>query len=309
MSHVDNIKHYAVDMVMAGVSSQEMCRATQLSHDTIDRILEGKSSRLKTVQSFAEAFGMNLAQLLLGPDEDPDAYADADVRYFAANIHAAVKADIRSPKALEREMMMPVGSFGRFFAGTLPRTDTLQTMADVLHIGVADLFLPTDALQALIKTPAHGVPEPRPDQLSHVSYANDHIKAMVQELGSCKVAGLLGNCAQERVEQFARGGRMSYRTMVAMGRELGLSIGEVLLRPGVDTAWYADTDARYFADNLEAIMRDMGISSVTLGKRVGVNSSSVNAWREGKAIPYSDNLQRLADALDMEVADLFLPPE
>lgn len=309
MSHINNIKHFAVDHIIAGQSTSEMCKATHLSPDTVDHILHGKPARLVSVQKFAAAYGRNFAQIMLDSGEDPDAYAEADMRYFADNIKAAVNADIRSTNVLEREMQMPLQSLRRFYQGTMPCTDTLQTMADVLHIGVADLFLPTDALHGVIKTPDYGVQEPRPGQLSHVAYANARIKALIAKMGTCAVAAQLGNCAPQRVEQFARGGRMRYRTMVAMGAMLDLSIGEVLLRPGTDTEWYVDCDAKYFSANVIAVMDELGVTAKELGKRIGVSSSSVGAWRDGAVIPYSDNLQRLADVLDMEVADLFLPPE
>ena len=52
-----------------------------------------------------------------------------------------------------------------------------------------------------------------------------------------------------------------------------------------------------------------GLSQERLGERIGANKAQVSNWESGERRPSSANQAALADALDIEVVDLFRHPD
>lgn len=309
ISHVRWANWHVAELVKS-TSTSKVAKFYNLGMARVEEIINGHPVGFRVIQKIAGSAGLSVAEIMVDPSVKTEWYRETDIKYFSVNLKKAMEEAGVSSKDIQAPTAICAATVAKWRSGSgFPMSDNLQKLADTLEMEVADLFLPSGETRIALGLPSHGVPDPSPDQLSHVSFVNDRIKDLVGEIGITGVAARLGNVSHQRVERFARGGRMSYRTMAALGRELDLSIGEVMLRPDVDTEWYADTDAVYFPGNLDATMRDLGVSSAALAKRIGITSSSVGAWREGKVIPYSDNLQKLAAVLEIEVADLFLPPE
>jgi transcriptional regulator with XRE-family HTH domain len=51
-----------------------------------------------------------------------------------------------------------------------------------------------------------------------------------------------------------------------------------------------------------------GISRAEMSRRVGVRTATIKSWTEGSVAPRADALLKLADALDVTVAELFARP-
>ena len=64
------------------------------------------------------------------------------------------------------------------------------------------------------------------------------------------------------------------------------------------------------AANLLKIRTSRGLSQRELAERVGVSPSQVSHWENGDTPVFvgADNLSKLADALDVDVSDLFAEP-
>ena len=59
-----------------------------------------------------------------------------------------------------------------------------------------------------------------------------------------------------------------------------------------------------FVENLERIMRNRGITQANIVANLNTNASTVSDWVIGKKYPRVDSMQRLADYLDVTMAEL-----
>lgn len=60
--------------------------------------------------------------------------------------------------------------------------------------------------------------------------------------------------------------------------------------------------------HLKELMGVKDISSVSLAEKLGVSKATISYWINGKVFPDPDKLQAIADALDVEVWELFKDP-
>jgi repressor LexA len=59
-----------------------------------------------------------------------------------------------------------------------------------------------------------------------------------------------------------------------------------------------------FEENLRRIMQERGISQADIVAKLGVTASTVSDWVNGKKYPRVDTMQRIADAIGVEMDDL-----
>lgn len=64
-----------------------------------------------------------------------------------------------------------------------------------------------------------------------------------------------------------------------------------------------------FALNLRAARKDAGLSQEALGERAGLHPTYVGSVERGERNISIDSMERLAEALGMEVRDLLGPPK
>lgn len=104
-------------------------------------------------------------------------------------------------------------------------------------------------------------------------------------------------------------GRIQLATAEAIAEICGLTIAEAMLAPEItDCEWYVFADRRYFADNVRALAKEHG-SVERLAKAIGSYGQMIRHYTNGETEPLLRTLQKMADKLNMEVADLFLPTE
>ena len=103
-------------------------------------------------------------------------------------------------------------------------------------------------------------------------------------------------------------------TISRLADKLGLGISELFIDPDDVNAyhyWYAETDVKYFVNNLSAYIADVGISQAKLCRLAGLERHTVSRLLKQQdatgSLPRLGSLQKLADALQVEAADLFLP--
>lgn len=106
------------------------------------------------------------------------------------------------------------------------------------------------------------------------------------------------------------GGRIAFADHFAQDF-LGITVAEVFVDPAIDTDWYREAEMHYLGANLKHYRQTQtSLSATALALNWGFAPNTLSQWESGRVLPQSTlQLQRLADALDVEMADLFLPPE
>ena len=61
---------------------------------------------------------------------------------------------------------------------------------------------------------------------------------------------------------------------------------------------------RTFAANLQAKMREYDLTQTELGRRLGINATTVSEWCRGTVLPRSNRLEQLCEILNCEPAEL-----
>ena len=148
------------------------------------------------------------------------------------------------------------------------------------------------------------------DQISHVGWFYERFAAELALIGKKAMLEMMGWEKNPRqLERVVAREKVDPRLIARYAYEHGASISEMLLVPGVRTDWYEDCKVDYFPRNYVKAVEDSGMTIAELARKAGIKDSTVRNIKFNYTIPYSDNLQKIADALEMEVADLFLPPE
>ena len=88
----------------------------------------------------------------------------------------------------------------------------------------------------------------------------------------------------------------------------GVTVAELMLVPDIQTEWYKEASVAHFGANLKMIMEEWKFSHKELARICGISVQSIRNYEAGN-VPTLRRLQCLADALEIEVADLLLPPE
>lgn len=301
MNTADNVVSYVNYLVDVEGSYAEVSRRAHVGNTTIYRICHGGDTSLPTLAKIGKSYGMTIGQVLALP-KDRDRYEDTDLKYFAANIKDAVVESGMTAREITRQLHMVEGHLASYYLGTLPLLHTLQRVSDVLDIDAADLFLPTDGDNSDV------IAQPPDGKMSHVL----HLTRRLREELPYTTKTTLGSFFCRDSAQLADlcvGGRYGRSILINTAGYFDLSVAEVLLAPGVETDWYEEADVDYFGENLRNELKEQGVSVNRLSSETGVAASSIKSYMSGKQFPLSSNLQKIADALDMEVADLFLPPE
>lgn len=148
------------------------------------------------------------------------------------------------------------------------------------------------------------------ERISHVRYLSIRLQEFTNENSAGKAAELM-NSTSTTIKKLISGNRMSMKTVKNLSDLLGLSVSELMLPPGYEdkTEWYRESNVGYLKSNLKDYVEEQGLNTADVALRIGVKKSTVRNYFNGKIFPMSDTLQLLADALNVEVADLFLPVE
>lgn len=56
---------------------------------------------------------------------------------------------------------------------------------------------------------------------------------------------------------------------------------------------------------LKRILKEKGVTSIVLSERLNVSKATISYWLNGKVFPPAEMLERIAEALNIEVWELF----
>lgn len=145
------------------------------------------------------------------------------------------------------------------------------------------------------------------EPMSSVRYLQENVQLLIDAAGSIKQLCEASGLNYDTIKRMQRGISCRLTTVDRLARYAGKSIGEMFLRQDVETAWYQDTRLEYLSKNLDMVMCDLDLKELSVA--LEMPTSAVEKFLSGEVKPMTQTLNRLADCLDMEVADLFLPPE
>lgn len=149
------------------------------------------------------------------------------------------------------------------------------------------------------------------NQISNVSNLYSNARLYLSDMGVLEARRTFG--ISKTVYKKLMGGSINTLNVLTVSRladKLGISISELFIDPDdINTYhyWYADTDVKYLATNLSACVADMGLSQAEVCRLSGLERHTISRMGTIGSLPRLGNLQKLADALQVEVADLFLP--
>ena len=153
------------------------------------------------------------------------------------------------------------------------------------------------------------------DQISNVSNLYSNARLYLSDIGVAETLKMFG--ISKTVYKKLMAGNVYTLNLLTVSRladNLGLGISELFIDPeDIDTyhCWYAETDVKYFVNNLTAYVAESGLSQAKLCRTAGLErhtvSRLINQQDAIGSLPMLGNLQKLADALQIEVADMFLP--
>ena len=153
------------------------------------------------------------------------------------------------------------------------------------------------------------------NQISNVSNLYSNARLYLSDMGVAEALKMF--CISKTVYKKLMGGIIDTLNLLTVSRlaaNLGLGISELFINPeDVDTyqCWYAETDVKYFVNSLTACVAESGLSQAKICRIAGLErhtvSRLINQQDAIGSLPTLGNLQKLADALQVEVADMFLP--
>ncbi len=145
------------------------------------------------------------------------------------------------------------------------------------------------------------------EPMSSVRYLQENVQLLIDAEGSIKQLCEASGLNYDTIKRMQRGISCRLTTVDRLARYAGKSIGEMFLKPGLETAWYDDTRLEYLSKNLDMVMCDLDLKE--LSAALEMPTSAVEKILNNEVKPMTRTLGKLAEALNEEVADLFLPPE
>ena len=148
-------------------------------------------------------------------------------------------------------------------------------------------------------------------ELSSVKYLADNVRLLTKGMSLQQVYKDLGvhpdthnRVLRGEIEPLS----LTVIQRYAINSDIGIS--ELFLHPDlVDqyTAWYRETQLYCFTQNFNACMEEKGYSPKDVVESMGKSKNIIRGYQNGIGYPRLGDLDRVADVLGVEVADLFLP--
>lgn len=143
-------------------------------------------------------------------------------------------------------------------------------------------------------------------QISHVDNLLVQLRSLVDEAGGVAQLARDSGAGKNTIYRMLHGAPCRLGTLEKVARSRGKSIAEMFLAPGVETDWYRDAALAYLPDDLAGCAET---TYIAVAEKAGVPYRVFWLYLNGSQSPMTNTLQKIADALEMEVADLFLPPD
>lgn len=147
------------------------------------------------------------------------------------------------------------------------------------------------------------------EKMSDVRYVREHIRRRIEEVGSMTMLAKYCGTNRYTLHKVLARKDLRLKTVDVLAIGCGKTVAEMFLEPGVKTDWYREASLEYLPDNLWSAMTDRGMEMIDIGAGTGIKWQQIESYLLRETMPLTKTLQKIADALEMEVADLFLPPE
>lgn len=287
--------------------------------DTLEKIKGGAVVGADVIDKIAQAFGKTIGEMLVKPGEDASRWADSSLD----NILPAVSAYINAAKMPYKRMGALSGiqpsSFSQYSSGHYaPSLRSMQLMADFWQIEVADFFIPPDEanvaqiaelteryneeVPAEIVKKAVNVPDDLSSRISHRAFLSQNFRRLVERNKD--------KSADKRVRDIIELNTGTLAAIEECAGAFGATIGEVFQNPSIECNWYKETRLVYLSYNLEEALKDAGTAAYMIAAQTKTcNATVIYKYVNGSKIPPLERLQEIADVLNLDISDLFLPPD
>lgn len=301
LSHIDNMQANA----RALMEGEE-----ELTYfDTIEAISEGRYPSINAIERAVKLQDLSVGQFLVKPGEDASRWRDSDSRFVPQAINAYLDAFGETVDETARLAQMSNTMLYAYRNATVfPSIEAVQVIADVFGIEIADLFIkPNSATYTLVESHApeqvqykrnKAIPKVPKKLISHWAYLGENMKRLMLFNGVDKPPKSVQNIMS---------GAGGWLTVEKNANRYGASVGDMLVRPGFESEWYHECALRYFAPNVREAMEAVKISEGLLAQMTKVNPSKIRDLMADGTMPNFREAQKIADVLEMEIADLFLP--
>lgn len=324
-----NVKYIAeyLDSWCSEHGSTRIMNTMNTTYESINRARAGKQVSVGKLDEMIRRTGITIAEASIKKGKIDDKYKCSSAKYIKENLDRLMRIYNLNAHTLSTKMY---GKNKRKapYAGKYPKPKTLQEIADFFNIEVADLFVNPrmnkkvyeDATKDAIKI------RMQPDYEVHSKQGNrnkiNKDKVLSEFSDDCAITGIEN--IKPRIYKFSRDfnflvdendmEKLFFVNVIeaeSIIRRYGFSIGESILKKGVKTEWYKDTSALYLPFNLERIRNEKGIAVAELVRVSDTikNVSTYLRWESGQSYPNMMQMQQVANALDVEIGDLFVTPD
>lgn len=146
-------------------------------------------------------------------------------------------------------------------------------------------------------------------KISGIEYLPEQLRYMVDAYGGMKEYMLVSGAKKQTLRRIMLGKSCRLGTVERLAECLGMSVADMFIDPEVETEWYRDAKLEYLPENLKKISEESEMDLKTIAQQAQIIPQTYEWYLAGLQYPMTDRLQRIADVLDVEVAELFLPPE
>ena len=266
-----------------------------ISKETIRSMRNGMPVSLRIVQRFADRVEIP------GPSAFTDPFSEienpkADLAFIPVNIERVRRERGMTIQDLaSATCIMSAGKLEKIENSViLATTVELQALADALEVDILELTVPP-------RSKARG------DAITHKTYLPFNARIHVNRIKLRNNRDIdLDNVSIFKITRGVDSVRIA--AVEAIADLIGLGIADMFVKPGVETEWYHETKAAYFAENMMQEMETQKISQAKMAQSADISKNTVANIKNGQ-MPAIKTAQAIADALSMEIGDLFLPPE
>lgn len=150
--------------------------------------------------------------------------------------------------------------------------------------------------------------------LSNIEYLIATARIIVSDSKKLKDAISVGEDNVERENlrsawmSIANSNKFYITSVERVADSMGMSISEAFLLPGTFTDWYIDSNKKYFSENMKRLRLEKGWKQSKLSSYAGLRQNIIRKCENSLGFPTVNNMQKIADALGVEISDMFLPP-
>lgn len=270
-----------------------------MSKETVRSMRRGASVSLRSVQKFADHAEIPGPVAFTDPLKDvPESIEAADLAFIPINITRHRKHKKMSVQDLASATgVMSSQKLEKIESSAILATTTdVQAIADVLEVNILELMMPPVKVAHLNSTP-----------ITHKSWLAYNAIIQVNRIRLKYDSFPLETDAATKITRGVDSARISAVEEIA--EKTGVGIAELFLIPGLQTEWYRETKSAYFRENMTIELEEKGITAANLSRLSGVSEHTIGKIKSGKQLPVVKTAQRIADALDTEIGELFLPPK